>query len=276
MSRLFFNGLNNLGGSLGKEFGRFTFLRTGASLVSIDAAESTVTKATKVLNHSQEGARLRRRLPSRSGLIGIKRGMVPYFEADGTRYPCTVVEIDSVEVLHNKTPANEGYYAVQLGYGNENPNKLPRSLLGHYAKAHVSPKVQVCEFQVKDKAGLLPVGSELKADHFEAGQFVDIKSVSKGKGFAGVMKRWHFGGLRASHGTSVAHRHGGSYGQNQSPGRVYPGRKMPGHMGAQNVTIQNSKVVEVNAEKGYVLIKGPVSGPKGSFVKLQDAIKKYS
>ncbi len=249
------------------------FVRTGASLTSLDAVTGTITKA-KPVNHSAEQARLRKRLPLRPGLIGIKRGMIPYYTESGDRFPCTVVEIDSVEVIYNKTAAKEGYYAVQLGYGNANPDKISRGLLGHFEKAVVSPKEAVYEFQVKDESGLVPVGTELKADHFQPGQFVDVQSVSKGKGFAGVMKRWHFAGLRASHGTSVAHRHGGSYGMNQTPGRVYPGRKMPGHMGHRHVTIQNSKVVEVNTEEGYVLIKGPVSGANGTFVQLSDAIKK--
>lgn len=252
-------------------------VRTGASLTSIDAVSSHVgaSKPVQHINHSPEQARLRKRLPLRTGLIGIKRGMVPYFTESGERFPCTVLEIDSIEVLHNKTPEKEGYYAVQLGYGTiTDPTKVSRAMLGHFSKAEVSPKEEVMEFQVKDESGLLPVGTQLKPDHFKPGQFVDLKSVSKGKGFAGVMKRWGFGGLRASHGTSVAHRHGGSYGQNQTPGRVIPGKKMPGHMGAKNCTIQNSKVIEVNNEKGYILVKGPVSGANGSVVKIQDAIKK--
>ncbi|GMM37131.1 mitochondrial 54S ribosomal protein YmL9 [Saccharomycopsis crataegensis] len=249
-------------------------VRTGASLTSLDAAVTTITSKAAPVNHSAEMARLRKRLPSRPGLVGVKKGMISYFTPSGEKFPCTVVEIDSVEVLYTKTPAKEGYYAVQLGYGAVSSKKISRAMLGHFARAEVNPKEAIYEFQVKDETGLLEIGTELKADHFKEGQYVDLKSVSKGKGFAGVMKRWHFAGLRASHGTSVAHRHGGSYGQNQTPGRVYPGRKMPGHMGHKNATIQNSEVIEVNAEKGYILIKGPISGANGTFVKIQDAIKK--
>ncbi|ODQ59278.1 hypothetical protein WICANDRAFT_63775 [Wickerhamomyces anomalus NRRL Y-366-8] len=248
------------------------FVRHGASLTSPGAV--LPPSETPSIQHSKEQARLRRRLPSRAGLIAIKRGMVPYFDQEtGERFGATLLEIDSVEVLLTKTPETDGHYAVQLGYGRKSPYKTTRQLLGHFARAQVNPKSCIREFQVKDESGLLPIGTELKADHFDVGQLIDIKGISKGKGFAGVMKRWDFGGLRASHGTSVMHRHGGSYGANQDPGRILPGKKMPGHMGNKNNTKQNVKVVQVDAENGFLLVKGGVPGPKNGFVKLQDAIK---
>lgn len=250
------------------------FVRTGASLASLDAVLTTKTQKAPTPNHLPEAARLRKALPTRPGLVAVKKGMILFFTPSGEKFPCTVLEVDSVEVVHTKTAEKEGYYAVQLGYGAKSPKNVSRGLLGHFARAGVNPKEAVFEFQVKDEKSLLPLGTELKADHFQPGQFVDIKAFSRGKGFAGVMKRWGFGGLRASHGTSVAHRSGGSYGQNQSPGRVYPGRKMPGHMGAHSTTKQNSEIIEVNAEKGYILVKGPVGGAKGGFVRILDALKK--
>ncbi|CCH43344.1 50S ribosomal protein L3 [Wickerhamomyces ciferrii] len=247
-------------------------VRHGASLT----APSSITKITKAppIAHSPNEARLRKRLPSRTGLIAIKRGMAPYFDKKtGEKFGVTLLQVENLEVLYNKTPELNGYYAVQIGYGSKSPYKTSRGLLGHFAKAGVNPKSFVKEFQVKDESGLLPIGTELKVNHFQPGQLIDVKGVSKGKGFAGVMKRWGFKGLRASHGTSIMHRHGGSYGQNQDPGRIDKGKKMPGHMGNQNNTKQNVKVVEIDEENGFLLVKGGVPGPKNSFVRLQDAIK---
>ncbi|AOA63095.1 54S ribosomal protein L9, mitochondrial [Komagataella phaffii CBS 7435] len=247
--------------------------RFKAHLTSPGAIPFVETKAA-VLFKSPELSRLRKRLLTRPGLIGVKRGMVPFYTNEGLRIPCTVLEIDQVEVTHNKTVANDGYSAVQVGYGFKLKNQT-KKMLGHFAKAQVSPKEKVVEFHVKSDDGLLPVGTLLKADHFKVGEFVDLQSISKGKGFAGVMKRWNFHGLKASHGVSKAHRSAGSTGGNQTPGRTLPGKKMAGRMGGHNVTLQNVEVVDVNAEKGYILIKGPVSGATGSYVKIQDAIKRY-
>lgn len=249
------------------------FVRHGASLTS-PGAVTPFSEAPKI-NHSPELARTRKRLPKRCGLIALKRGMAPYFDKEtGERFAVTILEVDQVEVIMSKSPEKEPLYAVQLGYGRKSPYKVSRQMLGHFARAKVNPKSCLMEFQVRDETGLLPVGTLLKADHFKPGQFLDVKGVTKGKGFAGVMKRWNFKGLRASHGTSIMHRHGGSYGANQDPGRILPGKKMPGHMGNKNNTKQNVKVVDVDVENGFILVKGSVPGPTNSFLKLQDAIKK--
>ncbi|KAH3679233.1 hypothetical protein WICPIJ_008667 [Wickerhamomyces pijperi] len=264
-------GLNPLTKRLTLQFPRL--VRTGASLT----APSTITKTfiANEPNHSQAKAVERRRVPSRTGLVALKRGMGPWFdEATGVTFPVTILEVNQVEVILNKTKAKEGYSAVQVGYGSKNPNKVSRQLLGHFAKAKVNPKSKVAEFMIKNDEGLLPVGTELKPSHFTPGQYVDLKGVSKGKGFQGVVKRYGMKGQKSSHGTSLTHRHGGSFGANTTPGRVLPGKKMPGHMGNKNVTKQNSLVVDINDEAGYILVKGHVPGPDNSFVKVSDAIKK--
>lgn len=207
----------------------------------------------------------------------------------GQMFPCTVLEVDRCQVTHVKTMAGgDGYCAVQVGMGDVGAPGLPhlealirrkfsRAQLGHFARAQVAPKQHVAEFLVRDDAAAsaaLPLGSLLGADHFQPGQFVDLKSVSKGKGFQGVMKRHGFHGMSASHGNSLSHRSAGSTGMNQDPGRVLPGRKMPGHMGVQNVTTQNTLIIGVDKDRGYILVKGPVSGPKGGLVRISDAKKK--
>lgn len=248
-------------------------VRTAASLTSPTTIQKTVIPRTP--DHSPTNAYLRRRLPFRTGLIAVKRGMAPWFNKEtGEQFVVTILQVNQVEVIYNKTIENEGYNAVQVGYGSKNPEKVSKQLLGHFANAKVNPKLKVAEFMIKNKDGFLPIGTELKADHFKVGQFVDLKGVSKGKGFAGVMKRFGFKGQRASHGTSLTHRHGGSYGANSTPARVLPGKKMPGHMGNINCTKQNSLIVDVDAENGFILVKGCVPGPKNSFVKVSDAIKK--
>lgn len=200
---------------------------------------------------------------------------MPYFdETNGKRIATTVLKMENVEVMMHRTVEENGYIACQVGYGSKHPEKISRQMLGHFASKMVNPKEEVAEFRVKTKAGLLPLGTLIKPSYFKPGQFVDLRSISKGKGFAGVMKRHNFKGLRATHGTSVMHRHGGSFGQNQDPGRILPGKKMPGHLGHQQVTIQNVQVVKVDNDNGVILVKGSVAGPKGSFVKIQDAIKK--
>lgn len=248
-------------------------VRTGASLT----APSTVSHEidADVPEHHQSKAVDRRRLPLRTGLIALKRGMGPWFDQKtGESFPVTVLEVSQVEVVYNKTKKTEGYFAVQVGYGSKNPNNVSRQLLGHFERAKVNPKSKVAEFMVKSEDGLIPVGTELKADHFSVGQFVDLKGVSKGKGFAGVIKRWGMKGQSASHGASLSHRSGGSYGANTTPGRVIPGQRMPGRMGGKNCTKQNSLIVDVDPENGIILVKGHVPGPKNSFIKVSDAIKK--
>ncbi|ODQ78580.1 hypothetical protein BABINDRAFT_162785 [Babjeviella inositovora NRRL Y-12698] len=250
-------------------------VRTAASLTSPQAIPAIETPRP-VLAHDMQAALERKRIPKRCGLIGKKAGMAPWFNETGEKIPCTVLEFEAVEVTHVRKPETDGLFAVQLGYGAAKVARVTRQLLGHFARAAVNPKQKVMEFLVRDESGLLPLGTQLRADHFTVGQFVDLKGISKGKGFAGVMKRWGFGGQPASHGNSKAHRKGGSYGANQDPGRTIPGRKMPGRMGGKNCTEQNSQIVFVDAEKGYLLVKGAVPGPKGGYVKVQDAIKKYT
>ncbi|KAL3233062.1 Uncharacterized protein RNJ44_04978 [Nakaseomyces bracarensis] len=236
---------------------------------------SSLTLETPIKKHSPKEAHMRKWLPNRCGAITQKVGMMPYFdEKTGERIAATILQFNNVEVLLHRTIEENGYYACQVGYGNRSPDKLSRQLLGHFASKGVNPKEEVSEFRVKNEDGLLPVGSHIKPSFFTAGNFLDVRSVSKGKGFAGVMKRHNFKGLRASHGTSVMHRHGGSYGQNQDPGRVLPGKKMPGHMGVQNVTVQNVKIIKTDDVNNVIWVKGAVPGPNGTYVKIQDAIKK--
>ncbi|CCE61573.1 hypothetical protein TPHA_0A04980 [Tetrapisispora phaffii CBS 4417] len=263
--------------SLQRNLGLWTTIRnlsSRSSLVAPSIANSIHLEDPKI-NHSPEKAILRKWLPKRCGAITQKKVMMPYFDpATGNRIAATVLQFNNVEVMMHKTVKDHGYFANQVGFGDKNPKKISRQMLGHFAKTVVNPKDRVAEFRVKDESGLLPLNTLIKPSFFTPGQYIDIKSVSKGKGFAGVMKRHHFKGLRASHGTSIMHRHGGSFGQNQDPGRVLPGKKMPGRMGGKNTTIQNSQVLKIDDENNVLLVKGPVSGPKGSYVKIQDAIKK--
>ncbi|KAK9472422.1 mitochondrial 54S ribosomal protein uL3m [Dipodascopsis tothii] len=245
--------------------------------VLVDSVRTVLPRAERplpVLRDSPENARLRRQFPARTGLLAYKRGMMPFFTEDGRRVACTVLHIDRVEVTHTKTAEKEGYYAVQVGIGSRPARNVTKAMTGHFARAEVAPKRQVGEFRVRDESGLLPLGQELRADHFAEGQFVDVRGISKGKGFAGVMKRHGFHGLKASHGVSVSHRSAGSTGQSQDPGRVLPGKKMAGHMGCERVTVQNSEVLKVDLESGIILVRGPVPGPNYSVVMVQDAIKR--
>ncbi|PLN75574.1 mitochondrial 54S ribosomal protein YmL9 [Aspergillus taichungensis] len=217
-----------------------------------------------------------RTLPLRTGTIVIKKGMTGIFDPEtGKRIPCTVLQLDRVEVVSHKTRQIHGYNAVQLGSGWKHPSNMTKSLLGHFSANGVSPKRHVYEFRVKDEAGLLPVGQMINADWFQEGQYVDARSHAKGKGFAGVMKRHGFGGQDRSHGVSLTHRSLGSSGPGQGGGsRVYPGKKMAGNMGNQQNTVQNLKVLKVDSENGIIVVQGAVSGPKGCQVRIQDAIKK--
>lgn len=247
---------------------------TRASLIA-PSVVNTIKLDAQPINHSPQQAQKRKWLPLRCGALTKKEGMMPFFdETTGKRVACTVLKMDNVEVLMHRTVQDNGYFACQVGYGSKHPAKVSRQMLGHFASKVVNPKEKVSEFRIKNENGLLPHGTLLKPSFFKAGQFVDMKSICKGKGFEGVMKKYHFAGLRASHGTSIMHRHGGSYGQNQDPGRVLPGKKMPGHMGNHHVTIQNAQILKVDDEVGVILVKGSVAGPTGAFVKIQDAIKK--
>ncbi|KAL5345879.1 hypothetical protein ACLOAV_008905 [Pseudogymnoascus australis] len=215
-------------------------------------------------------------LPLRTGAMGIKKGMTAVYDPEtGKRTACTVVQFDRVQVVSHKTREKHGYFAVQVGAGWKHQSNVTRPLLGHFTESGVSPKRHVVEFRVKDATGLLPAGQMIGPEWFVEGQFVDTRSNCRGMGFEGGMKRHGFSGQGASHGNSKSHRLMGSSGGSQGTGsRVLPGKKMPGNMGGQQVTVQNVQVLKVDAEKGIIVLKGCVSGPKGCVVKLQDAIKK--
>ena len=209
----------------------------------------------------------------RTGLLARKLGMSRVFTDNGTHVPVTVLRVDDCRVVAVRKAEIEGYDAVQLGSGAAKSKNTTNALRGHFAKAKVEPKQKLTEFRVSGDA-MLDVGVELAASHFVSGQYVDVVGESIGKGFAGAMKRHGFGGLRASHGVSISHRSHGSTGQCQDPGKVFKGKKMAGHMGASRVTSQNLKVVETDAENGLIMVKGAVPGSKGTWVKVQDAVKK--
>ncbi|KZF25498.1 mitochondrial 54S ribosomal protein YmL9 [Xylona heveae TC161] len=231
-----------------------------------------------ILDGSQAGALQRKAAttPLRTGVLAIKKGMTALYDAEtGRRTPCTVLQLDRPQVVSHKTRQQHGYWAVQVGSGWKHASNVTRPMLGHYAAAEVSPKRHLAEFRVKDEDGLLAVGEVIKANWFQEGQFVDTRSNSRGMGFAGGMKRHGFSGQPASHGISLTHRSLGSAGQSQGGGsRVYPGKRMAGRMGNEQVTVQNVKVLKVDEEKGLVIVNGAVAGPKGCIVKIQDAIKK--
>ena len=209
----------------------------------------------------------------RSGLIARKLGMTRMFRDDGRHVPVTVLQVDNCQVVAQRTKERNGYDAVQLGVGADKVKNVTKAMRGHFAKANVEPKAKLVEFRVSEDA-LIAVGAELTASHFVTGQYVDVCGSSKGKGFAGAMKRHNFSGLRATHGVSISHRSHGSTGQCQSPGKVFKGKKMAGHMGARRVTVQNLEVFGTDEERGLVLIGGPVPGSKEGWVLITDAIKK--
>ncbi len=209
----------------------------------------------------------------RTGIIAQKLGMTRVFADDGTHVPVTVLMVEDCQVLATRTVDRDGYSAVQLGVGKAKVKRVGKPMRGHFARARVEPKRKVSEFRVSPDA-LIDVGSTITVDHFVAGQYVDVSGTSIGKGFAGVIKRHHFAGLRASHGVSLKHRSGGSTGQCQDPGKVFKGKKMAGHMGHQRVTVQNLKIVSVDCERGLVLVKGAVPGSKGGYVLVRDAMKR--
>ncbi|HWA42243.1 MAG TPA: 50S ribosomal protein L3 [Hypericibacter adhaerens] len=209
----------------------------------------------------------------RSGLIAQKLGMTRVFNEEGAHVPVTVLKMEGCQVVAVKTAERDGYTAVQLGIGSPKVKNLTKAQRGHFAKAKVEPKRKLAEFRVEPKA-LLEVGAEFSATHFVPGQFVDVTGTSIGKGFAGAMKRWNFGGLRATHGVSISHRSHGSTGNRQDPGRTFPGKKMAGHLGDERVTILNLKVVSTDADQGLIYVEGAVPGAEGSWVMLRDAVKR--
>ncbi|MEF9604338.1 50S ribosomal protein L3 [Paracoccus sp. PXZ] len=209
----------------------------------------------------------------RTGVIAKKLGMTRLFLEDGRQVPVTVLHVDNVQVIAQRTAEKDGYVALQLGAGEAKAKRTTAALRGHFAKANVAPKRKIAEFRVSPE-NLVEVGEEIVADHYFEGQYVDIAGTSIGKGFAGAMKRHNFGGLRASHGVSISHRSHGSTGQCQDPGKVFKGKKMAGHLGAVRVTTQNLQVVKTDAERGLIMVKGSVPGSKGGWVTIKDAVKK--
>ncbi|QRF67864.1 50S ribosomal protein L3 [Ponticoccus alexandrii] len=209
----------------------------------------------------------------RTGIIAKKIGMTRLFMEDGKQIPVTVLQLDNLQIVAQRTEEAHGYTAVQLGAGTAKAKRTSQAMRGHFAKANVEPKRKVAEFRVSAD-NLIEVGEEIIADHYFEGQFVDVAGTTIGKGFAGAMKRHNFGGLRATHGVSISHRSHGSTGQCQDPGKVFKGKKMAGHMGAVRVTTQNLQVVKTDSDRGLIMIKGAVPGPKGSWVTVKDAVKK--
>jgi len=208
----------------------------------------------------------------RTGVIAKKVGMTRLFQADGRHVPVTVLQLDELQVVGRREMDRDGYTAVQLGAGKAKAKNVAKPQRAAFGKAEVEPKARVAEFRVAEDA-LLDVGASISADHFVAGQLVDISGVTQGKGFAGAMKRWNFGGLRATHGVSVSHRSHGSTGNRQDPGRVFKNKKMAGHMGARNRTQQNLEIVRTDPIRGLLFVKGSVPGHKGSWLTVQDAVK---
>ncbi len=208
----------------------------------------------------------------RTGVIAKKMGMTRLFQDDGRHVPVTVLALENLQVVARREQSRDGYNGVQLGIGTAKAKNLTKPERGHFGKAEVEPKAKLVEFRV-DEDALLDVGAELTADHFVAGQLVDVQGVTQGKGFAGAMKRWGFKGLRATHGVSVSHRSHGSTGNRQDPGRVFKNKKMAGHMGARNRTQQNLEIVRTDAARGLLFVKGSVPGSKGGWLLVKDAVK---
>jgi large subunit ribosomal protein L3 len=209
----------------------------------------------------------------RTGLLAKKLGMTRIFQDDGTHVPVTVLLLDGLQVVAQRTQERDGYTAVQLGWGKAKVKNVSQPNRGHFARAKVEPKMKLVEFRVADDA-LLEPGATLSAAHFAVGQIVDVCGITQGKGFAGGMKRWNFSGLEASHGVSISHRSLGSTGNRQDPGRTFKNKKMAGHLGVERVTTLNLKVAAVDAEKGLLMIKGAVPGSKGGYVLVRDAVKR--
>src|ERR1700749_1854655 len=209
----------------------------------------------------------------RSGVVAQKVGMTRVFTDAGEHVPVTVLRLAQCQVVAHRTKDKNGYVALQLGSGARRSNNMSKADRGYFGKANVEPKRKLAEFRVSEDA-LIPVGAEITADHFVVGQFVDVTGTSVGKGFAGGMKRWNFGGLRATHGVSVSHRSIGSTGGRQDPCKTFKNKKMPGHMGVDRITTLNLRVVQSDVERGLLLIEGAVPGSKGGWIMVRDAVKK--
>jgi large subunit ribosomal protein L3 len=224
----------------------------------------------------------------RTGVLARKLGMTRIFSDEGRHVPVTVLSLDGCQVVGHRTNEdravktkkggdtvrNDNYKAIVMGAGEKKAKRTPKAQREQFAKAGVAPKRKVVEFRIKDETALPDLGAEVQADHFVPGQKVDVAGVTIGKGFAGAMKRWNFGGLRASHGVSISHRSHGSTGQCQDPGKVFKGKKMAGHYGVERVTVQNLEIVRTDAERGLILVKGAIPGAEGSYVEVRDAVKK--
>ncbi len=209
----------------------------------------------------------------RSGVIAQKVGMTRVFTATGEHIPVTVLKLDNVQVVAHRTAEKNGYTALQLGAGSRKPSRTSKSERENFARVSIEPKRRLVEFRVSPD-NLIDVGAQITADHFVKGQLVDVTGTNQGKGFQGAMKRWNFGGLRATHGVSVSHRSHGSTGQRQDPGKVFKGKKMAGHMGDERITTLNLEVVGTDIERGLVLVRGAVPGVRGGWVMVRDAVKK--
>jgi len=209
----------------------------------------------------------------RSGVIAQKVGMTRIYNDAGEHVPVTVLKLENCQVVAHRTEEKNGYVALQVGAGLAKVKNTSKAMRGHFAVASVEPKRKLAEFRVSQE-NVIEVGAEITADHFVEGQFVDVTGTSIGKGFAGAMKRHNFGGLRASHGVSISHRSHGSVGQCQDPGKIFKGKKMAGHMGAEQVTTQNLKIVRTDPERGLIMIQGAVPGSKGGWIVVRDAVKK--
>ncbi len=208
----------------------------------------------------------------RTGVIARKMGMTRLFQDDGRHVPVTVLSLEGCQVVGQRTQDTDGYVAVTLGAGSAKAKNVAKPQRVAYGKAEVEPKAKVVEFRVAEDA-MVDVGTEISADHFIPGQMVDVQGTTQGKGFAGAMKRWNFGGMRATHGVSISHRAHGSTGQRQDPGKVFKNKKMAGHMGARTRTQQNLEIVRTDAERGLIFVKGSVPGSKGAWLVIKDAVK---
>jgi large subunit ribosomal protein L3 len=209
----------------------------------------------------------------RSGVIAQKLGMTRIFTDAGEHVPVTVLKVDNCQVVAHRTKDKNGYTALQVGVGRAKVKNVSQAERGRFAVAKVEPKKKLAEFRVSDDA-VIPVGAEITADHFVPGQFVDVTGITTGKGFAGGMKRWNFGGLRATHGVSISHRSIGGTGGRQDPGKTFKNKKMPGHLGVERVTTQNLRVVQTDVARGLILVEGAVPGVAGGWIHVRDAVKR--
>ncbi|XVN41311.1 MAG: 50S ribosomal protein L3 [Rickettsia endosymbiont of Argas persicus] len=211
----------------------------------------------------------------RTGIIAQKVGMTSIFNNSGQRISLTLLKVDDCQVVSHKTTEKHGYNALVVGIKDKKLSRVNKPMKQIFANAKISPKTKLKEFRISED-NFIDVATNLEVDHFSAGQFVDVTATTIGKGFAGSMKRHNFRGLEASHGVSISHRSHGSTGQRQDPGKVFKGKKMAGHMGCNQVTIQNLKIFAVDKEQGLIMVQGSVPGHKGSYISIKDAIKKIS